>query len=339
MFSFSTRQRATHQRVTLASAAIAFALGTAAVHAAPDTPASSFPERSVRIIVTTSPGASSDMLTRSVARKLGEIWGKPVVVENIAGASGNIGLRRAASATPDGHTLVASGSGLAINTNHGTKDGFDPAASFAAVTQAVVNPVILVARNDLGVKTFPEYIAYTKKRNGELLFGLTALGGLHHIINELIAQRTGTAYNYIPYKGGAPATADLLGGQIEAILITLAAVTEHVRAGRLTAIGVTTRERSKALPQVPPLAEVGLPGFDIASWQGFLAPLKTPRPIVAKLYQDMATALNSPEVSRFLSDQGYNVKALTPAETDRLIRTEVAQFRKVIQTASLTTAQ
>jgi tripartite-type tricarboxylate transporter receptor subunit TctC len=192
-----------------------------------------------------------------------------------------------------------------------------------------------VVRNDLGPKSFPEYLALAKRKNGELLFGLTALGGLHHIANELIAQRTGTSYNYIPYKGGAPATVDLLGGQIDAVLITLAAVTEHVRAGRLTAIGVTTKERSTALPHVPPLAEVGLPGLDISSWQGFLAPLKTPRPVVDKIYRDMAIALRAPEVSAFLGDQGYGIKAVPPAETNRLIQSELRQFRQVIQTANI----
>ncbi|HTE15984.1 MAG TPA: tripartite tricarboxylate transporter substrate binding protein, partial [Burkholderiales bacterium] len=235
---------------------------------------SKFPERPVRIIVATSAGASSDMLTRTVARKLSELWGRPVVVENVPGASGNIGMKRVADATPDGHTLLASGSGLPISANQSGL-GFDAATAFAGITQAVVNPAILVVRNDLGPKRFSDYIAYVKKKNGGLLFGLTGLGGLHHIANELIAQQTGTQYTYIPYKGGAPATIELLGGHVDAILITLAAVTEHVRAGRLTAIAVTTKERSKALPDVPPLAEVGLPGFNLGSWQGFLAPAKT----------------------------------------------------------------
>jgi tripartite-type tricarboxylate transporter receptor subunit TctC len=293
-----------------------------------------FPERPVRIIVTTSAGASSDMLTRAVARKLTEFWGKPVIVENVPGANGNIGLRRAAEATPDGHTLVASGSALPIVANFSGL-GFDAAGAFTAITQAVANPAILVVRNDLGPKNFADYIALAKKKNGELVFGLTGLGSLHHIANELIAQRTGTRYNYIPYKGGAPATIDLLGGHVDAILITLAAVTEHVRAGRLTALAVTTRERSRALPEVPPLAEVGLPGFNIGSWQGFLAPAKTPRPLVEKIYQDIAAALKSPEVFAFLEGQGFNVKATSPAETDKLIQAEIGRFRQVIRTANI----
>jgi tripartite-type tricarboxylate transporter receptor subunit TctC len=296
--------------------------------------AGKFPEKPVRIIVSTSAGASSDMLTRTVARKLSELWGKSVVVENVPGASGNIGIKRVADATPDGYTLLASGSGLPISANQSGL-GFDPATSFAAITQAVVNPAILVVRNDLGPKNFADYIAYTKKRNGNLLFGLTALGGLHHIANELIAQQTGTRYNYIPYKGGAPATIELLGGQIDAMLITLAAVTEHVRGGRLTAIAVTTRERSKALPDVPPLAEVGLPGFNIGSWQGFLAPAGTPRTVVDKIYQDMVTVLKSHDVNQFLEGQGYNIRATSPVETDRLIQSEIGRFRQVIRTANL----
>ena len=293
-----------------------------------------FPDRPVRIIVTTSAGASSDTLTRTVARKLTEYWGKPVIVENIPGANGHIGLRRAAEATPDGHTLVASGSALPIVANVSGL-GFEASTAFTAITQAVVNPAILVVRNDLGPKNFADYIALAKKKNGELVFGLTGLGSLHHLANELIAQRTGTRYNYIPYKGGAPATVDLLGGHVDAILITLAAVTEHVRAGRLTAIAVTTRERSKALPEVPPLAEVGLPGFNLGSWQGFLAPAKTPRPIVEKIYRDVAAALKSPEIYEFLEGQGYNVRATPPAETDKLIQGEIGRFRQVIKAANI----
>lgn len=319
-------------RVLLAAALCVVASGGALAESVTDV--ARFPERPVRIIVTTSAGASSDTLTRSVARKLGEYWGKPVIVENVAGANGNIGLKRAAEATPDGHTLVASGSSLTIVANYSGL-GFDAANAFTAITQAVVNPAILVVRNDLGPKNFAEYIALAKKKNGDLIFGLTGLGSLHHIANELIAQRTGTRYNYIPYKGGAPATVDLLGGHVDAILITLAAVTEHVRAGRLTAIAVTTKERSRALPEVPSLAEAGLPGFNLGSWQGFLAPAKTPRPIVEKLYQDIAAALKSPEVYAFLDGQGYNVRATSPAETDKLIQSEVGRFHQVIKTANI----
>jgi tripartite-type tricarboxylate transporter receptor subunit TctC len=158
---------------------------------------------------------------------------------------------------------------------------------------------------------------------------------LHHIANELIAQKTGTRYNYIPYKGGAPATTDLLGGHIDAILITLAAVTDHVRTGRLTAIAVTTKQRSKALPEVPTLAEAGLAGFDMGSWQGFLAPAKTPRPVIEKVYRDIAATLKATDVHDYLEDKGFIISGTSPAETGRLIQREIGQFQRVIKTANI----
>ena len=314
--------------------ATALFVGATEVMAQNTTDATGFPERPVRIIVITAAGASSDMLTRAIARKLSELWGKPVIVENVSGANGNIGLKRVADAAPDGHTLVASGSDLSIKANESGLS-YDPATAFAPITQAVVNPVILVVRNDLGPKTFAEYIAFVKSKDGELQFGLTGLGGLHHIANELIAQKTGTRYNYIPYKGGAPATTDLLGGHIDAILITLAAVTDHVRAGRLTAIAVTTKQRSKALPEVPTLVEAGLAGFNMGSWQGFLAPAKTPRPVIEKIYRDIAATLKAADVHDYLEGKGFIISGTSPAETGRLIQSEIGQFQRVIKTANI----
>lgn len=295
----------------------------------------SFPTKPVKIVVTTSAGASSDMLTRTVGRKLSDIWGQQVVVENVPGASGNIGLKQVADAVPDGYTLVASGSGLTINANHFTDLGFDPATAFAGLSQAVSNPQILVVKPDLGVKDFKEYIDLVKQKDGGLLFGLPGPGGIAHIANELIGQRTGTKVTYIPYKGGAPAAADLLGGHTDAIIITLAAVTEHVRAGRLIPIAVTTAERSKALPDVPTLQESGLEGFDLGSWQGFLAPAATPRPLVDKIGKDIVTALADPTVKAFLGDQGYNITALNPEDTDKLIETEIKRFGEIIRSANI----
>ena len=298
--------------------------------------AGSFPSKPVRIVVTTSAGASSDMLTRTVARELSEIWGQQVVVENIPGASGNIGLKNVADADADGYTLVANGSGLTINANLYSDLGFDPATAFAGISQAVSNPQILVVRPDLGVKNFAEYVALAKEKNGELLFGLPGPGGIAHLANALISQRTDTKVTYVPYKGGAPAAADLLGGHTDAIIITLAAVTEHVRAGRLIPIAVTTAERSKALPDVPTLQEVGLDNFDLGSWQGFLAPAGTPQPIVEKIGADIVKALNDPEVHTFLEDQGYRITAATPAETDALVKREIVTFGEIIRSANIT---
>lgn len=322
--------------VGLAAMLLSFAHAAPSMAQAAD--AAGFPNKTVKIVVTTSAGASSDMLTRTVGRKLSEIWGQQVIVENVPGASGNIGLKQVADARPDGYTLVASGSGLTINANHFTDLGFDPATAFAGLSQAVSNPQILVVKPNLGVKNFKEYIELAKKKDGNLLFGLPGPGGIAHIANELINQHTGTKVTYIPYKGGAPAAADLLGGHTDAIIITLAAVTEHVRAGRLVAIAVTTAERSKALPDVPTLAEVGLKDFDLGSWQGFMAPAATPRPVIDKIGKDISTALADPTVKAFLEDQGYNITATGPAKTDELVKSEIKRFGEIIRSAKIVLA-
>lgn len=315
-------------------AAVAGLAYVAALAGASADEAADFPNRPVKIVVGVAPGASSDMLSRTLARKLGEIWGHQVVVENVPGASSNIGLKQVAQSAPDGYTLVNSGTTLALNANLFTDLGYDPAKDFAAVTEAASSPQILVTRPDLGPKTLQEYLALAKAKDGGLLFGLPGNGGIAHIANELLSQRTGTRVTYIPYKGGAPATADLLGGHTDAI-ITLAAVTEHVRAGKLTAIAVTTDTRSTALPDVPTFAESGVPGYAIGSWQGFFAPAATPRPIIEKLHRDFVTALNAPEVKSFLEDQGFVVKGTPPAETDALVQKEIGEFGEIIRAANI----
>lgn len=303
---------------------------------APHQDAAGFPERPVRLVISASPGASVDTQGRAIAAKLAELWGKPVLMDYVPGADGAIAHRRVATAAADGYNIVSSGSTLTIGAGFDRDRGYDPLTSFAGITNAVANSQMLVVRPGIGVKTFSDYVAYVKQKNGEIAFANIGFGGIAHVINELVAQRTGTRYNYIPYKGGGPANIAMLGGHIDAMFITMGGPQlEHVRSGRMIALAVSTKERDKGIPQVPSLAELGLKGIDISSWQGYLVPAKTPRPVVEKIHQGFAAALKDPDVSRYLENQGFVIQGTTPAETDRQIQTEIAQFRQIIKAANI----
>ena len=312
--------------------------GLASVATAAEIKSNFVPTKPVRIIVTASAGASSDMLSRTVARKLSEIWGRQVIVENIPGGSGNIGLEQVAKSRPDGHTIAVGGDKVPLNAVF-YKDykeiGYDPLKDLSVVTKAVASAQILVAKPALGVKTLADYLKLAKEKDGKLTVGLPGNGGLGHIAHALLAQSTSTKYTYIPYKGGAPAATDLLGGHIDSVIITMAAVTEHVRAGRLTALAVTSPTREKALPNVPTIAEAGVPGFGIESWQGFFVSSRTPGPVVDKLNADFVNALRSPDVREFLEGQGFRVVASSSADGNKTVADDYLRFKQIIKSANI----
>ncbi len=317
----------------LATAAFALSLVPAS---AQEVDVSKYPEHQVRIVVTSSAGASADALTRTVARELGKIWGKDPIVENIAGSNGNIGLEQIAQGKPDGLSIVVGGDKVPLNAIFfGPELKTDLIKDLSTVTKAVANPQILVVRPTLGVKNLDEYLKLAREKNGTLTVGTPSNGGAHHIGHELLGQLTGTKYTFIPYKGGAPAVTDLLGGHIDAVIITLAAVTEHVRAGRLVPIGVSTAKRSAALPDVPTFQEQGIKDFDIETWQGFFVSAKTPRPLVEKINKDFVAALNAPDVKNFLEGQGFSVVASSAEEGDAAVRSDFENYSRVIKAANI----
>ena len=258
--------------------------------------ADSFPNKPVRIIVPVAPGGSADKLTRTLADKLAALWGQSVVVENVAGASGTIGAAKVAKAAPDGYTLLQQGEGLTLNGLLFAQLPYDTQKAFTPIIKAVVNPQVLVVNPGTGLNTLGDYLARAKAKPQSISLGLPGNGGIAHVAHEILTQETGAKVNYIPYPGGGPAALDVLGGHTDATLITLAAVTEYVRAGKLRALAVTTPYRSDALPQVPTMAEAGVPGFSVESWQGYFAPAGTPAPIVAKINRDLQTVLQAPDV-------------------------------------------
>lgn len=313
--------------------ALAAPLSPLAAHAATE---AAYPARTVRIVVPVAPGGSADKLTRILADRLASLWGQSVVVENIAGASGTLGAARVAKAAPDGLTLLQQGEGITLNAILFRELPYDAQKSFAPVIKAVVNPQILVVNPNTGLHSFADYLKKAKAQPESISLALPGNGGIAHVAHELIAQETGARVNYIPYPGGGPATVDVLAGHVDATLITLAAVTEYVRAGRLRALAVTTPYRSPALPDVPTIAEAGLPGFSVESWQGYFAPAGTPPQVVDKINRDIQAVLRAPEVRAKLEDLGFKVAGGSPTELAESLRAEQPRYARAIKTAGIT---
>ena len=297
--------------------------------------ADSFPNKPVRIIVPVAPGGSADKLTRTLADKLAALWGQSVVVENVAGASGTIGAAKVAKAAPDGYTLLQQGEGLTLNGLLFAQLPYDTQKAFTPIIKAVVNPQVLVVNPGTGLNTLGDYLARAKAKPQSISLGLPGNGGIAHVAHEILTQETGAKVNYIPYPGGGPASLDVLGGHTDATLITLAAVTEYVRAGKLRALAVTTPYRSDALPQVPTMAEAGVPGFSVESWQGYFAPAGTPAPIVAKINRDLQTVLQAPDVRAQLEHMGFKVAGGSPADLGQSLQSERPRYARAIQSAGL----
>lgn len=313
----------------------AFASATAAMPASAVESPGVFPARPVRIVVPVAPGGSADKLARTLALRLGERWRQTVLVENVVGASGIIGAAQVARAAPDGHVLLLGGEGVTLNASLFKTLPYDSTHAFRGVSKAVVNPQVLVVRPDLGVRNFQDYVALARRKPGEVALGLPGNGGIAHVAHEMLARQLGINVNYIPYPGGGPATLDLLGGHIDATLITLAAVTDYVRSGKLTALAVTTPYRSKALPQVPTLAEAGAAGFAVESWQGLLAPAATPTAVVERISRDVAAVLAERTTRHQLEDAGYVVVGSSAQELDATLTRDLPRYAAVIAASGI----
>jgi tripartite-type tricarboxylate transporter receptor subunit TctC len=298
--------------------------------------AGEFPEKPVKIIVAVSAGGSQDKLARTLAPKLSAKWGQSVVVENIPGGSSSIGTTQGARARPDGYTLLMGSDQIAIDVALERKLPYDSLKDLRGITKAVVNPQLLLVRPGLGVKTLDEFVALARKQPGGITVGIPGgAGSFQHLALEMLNKQLGIQTNNIPYPGGGPILLDMLGGHLDATLITLAAATGHVRDGALIPLGVTTPTRSKALPEVPTLQELGVKDYAIATWQGFVAPRQVPDAIIHKLYQDFAAVLKDPAISRQLEETGYNVVAGTPEELDRDIVEDIQTFSKVVKESGI----
>lgn len=294
------------------------------------------PGGTVRFVVPFAAGGSVDVLGRAVARAFGEQTGRQTIVENVPGGSTNLGSERVAKAAPDGLTILVASDSLAINKSLFPRLDFDPVTSFEPVTLAITAPQLLATHPRSGIDSLSDYVAAVSARPGAVKVGLPGHGVIGHLASEIVNQRLGgLRVNHIPYNGGAPASRDLLGGHLDALFITLPAITTQVRDGTLRGLAVTSAARSKALPDVPAFGERIVPGLDIVSWQGFLVPAGTPRPVVDTLHATIAASLKSEAVAKTLQGLGFDIVAEDAAAFGALIRKDVASFADVVRVAGL----
>jgi tripartite-type tricarboxylate transporter receptor subunit TctC len=305
------------------------AVGGAA--AAPRAFAADYPTRPIRLVVPFSAGGGSDVTARTVAMRLQEALGQPVVVDNKPGAGGNIGTEMVARAQPDGYTIVMGVVGpVAVNPSLFSNLTYDPVHDLAPITQAVSVTNMLVVHHSVPVNTVKELIDYGRKNPGRLSAATGGTGTAGHMAAELFKSMTKLDMAVLPYKGAAPAVNDVVGGQVPVSFEALLSTLPFVKAGKLKAIAVTTSTRSSLLPNVPTIAESGLPGYEASNWYGFLAPAKTPADIIDRLNREMVKVLQSPEVKDKLASLGAEPVGNSPQAFGELIRTDAAKWKKIV---------
>ena len=297
---------------------------------------SSYPDKPIRIVVAYTPAGATDILARTVGQKMTEAWGQSVIIDNRPGANGNIGSEYAAKATADGYTLLMVTAGThGINPSLYRKLGFDAVKDFVPVSLVAMVPNIFVVNNAVPAKDLKEFIAYVKANPGKFNYGSPGNGSTAHLSMELFKTMTGTNMLHIPYKGSAGVLADLIGGQIVATMDNMPPYVPQVKAGKIRALAVSTTHRSPAVPDVPTVAEAGVPGYDSGAWFGLVAPAHTPKDIVNKLSRETARILKLPDVSARLADLGAEPVGGTPEQFSAHIKSEIAKWAKVIKDANV----
>jgi tripartite-type tricarboxylate transporter receptor subunit TctC len=316
-------------KISIWVAALALAVNTAA--------AQEYPNKPVRVVVPYVAGGNADIWARTLSQKLTEALKQGFIVENKPGANGGIGTDFVAKSAPDGYTLLAVASGpIVVNPVLYPKVPYDPVRDLAPVAQCAVYQYVLVTRADAPYKTIAELVAAARAKPGGLAYGSTGIGGGNHLAAELFGLATGTRFNHIPYKGSAPALADLLGGQLAFMFDTVITSVPHVRAGKLRAFAVSSAKRASSLPEVPTMQEAGFAGFDMSQWQGVLAPAGTPRAVVQRLNAEIVKAMHAPDVHERIAVQGGNdIVTGTPEEFAALIRADLERYGKLIRDARI----
>ncbi len=295
-----------------------------------------YPNKTIKIVVPFPAGGTSDVLARLVGQKLSEAWGQSVVVDNRSGANGNIGADYVVRSPADGYTLLLIDMGnLTISPSIYPNMPFNPAKDLAPVTMLAYSPHLLVTTNALPVKTQEELVSYAKSKKGQLNFAAAAgIGSAPHMAGVLFAQKTGIDWGYIPYKGGAQALTDLVGGQVDATTNGMVATYPHVKSGKIRLLAVTSSKRLAQLPDVPTVSEM-IPGFLTGSWQGVMAPAGTPKPIIDKLSAEMAKIVEMPEIQEKLATLGAEPLTNSPEEFGAWVHEQVASWRKVVDDAGI----
>jgi tripartite-type tricarboxylate transporter receptor subunit TctC len=294
--------------------------------------AQTFPSKNITIVVPYQPGGTNDIIARAVGQKMSEQMGVPVIVENKPGAGGNIGAQYVAKAAPDGYTVLIAPTGV-LTTNRWlyTKLGYDAERDFTPVTLAGRVPNVLLVTNNFPAKNMEELIRYVKANPGRVNFASMGSGTTGHLNGEMFKMLADLDIKHIPYKGSAPALADMLGGHVEMMFDNLPTALPLAKSGKLRAFAVTSSDRNSALPDVPTLAEAGVKGFEATAWFGFVVPAHTPKAVVDKLNAEIVKALHDPKVKDQLTAQGLRIGANSPAEFNQFIISETAKWKKVVE--------
>jgi len=318
---------------TMAITALAaglLACGTA--HGATGAPAD-YPSKSLRFVVPFTPGGAADVLARLTGAKLAESLGQQVVIDNRPGAGGNIAAEVSARAAPDGYTMLQANVAHAISTTLYGRLGYDLLRDFVAVTQLASTPFILCVNSAVPANSVKELIALAKSQPGRLAYGSSGNGGPSHLGTEYFKSLAGIDLRHVPYKGGVPASIDLMAGQIQVMLNTPTVILAHVRAGRVRALAVTSAKRIPTVPDLPTISEAALPGFDVTTWFGVMLPAGTPTPIVERLHAAFVAALKAPDLRERVAAENLDLVGSSPAQFAAYVRAEIPKWAKVVKSS------
>ncbi len=288
--------------------------------------------RAVRFVVPFTPGGGTDVIARAMSVKLGEELGKQVVIDNRPGGGITIGSELVATAPPDGNTILIVTIAHAVNPSLYRNLPYDTEKDFSPISMAVAGAMVLVVNLNVPAKSVTELIALAKANPGRFNYATPGNGSPAHLSGEMFKSMAGIDITHIPYKGAAPATTDVIGGQVQITFSAMGVAPQFVKAGKLRALGVTTTYRARSLPDVPTIAEAGLPGYEVVSWQGILGPGRMPKRILDSMNRAVVNALKDPKVTDVLGSQGYDVTVSTPEEFDRFIRSEIKRYAKLVKT-------
>jgi tripartite-type tricarboxylate transporter receptor subunit TctC len=305
-------------------------LGTVAV-----AHAQKYPERPIRLIVPFSPGGTSDLMGRVVGARIGEVLGTTVVVDNRGGAGGTLGAALAAQAAPDGYTLLVPHVGLAVNETLYAKKQYNAVKDLAPVSRLGETPNSVVVKNALPVKNIGDLIALAKKQPGQVIYASAGVGSAAHLAMALLEHSAGIKFNHVPFKGGGPSMIATAAGQVDFSMPAFPTSVPHIKAGRLRIIAVTGLKREPTMPDVPTVAESGVPGFEFSIWFAMFAPTGTPKPVITRLNQELVKMLATQEMRAQLAKVGVNAGSSTPEELGKHLRAEVAKWAKIIKAANI----
>ena len=294
-----------------------------------------YPNRPIRFLVGVVPGGATDILARAIGQKLGEHWQQQVVIDNRPGANQIIAAELTAKSAPDGYTLQMVPAGFAINPAMHRKLPYDPIRDFTAITMVADVPNLFVVHPSVPARSVKDFIAYARTKPGQLSFGSSGVGSPSHLCGELFAIIAKVDLTHVPYKGQGQAVIDLLGGHLKLAFPSIPSSIQHIRSGKLIALGIASGKRSSSLPEVPTIHEAGLKGYEVIGWYGVIGPPRMPKPLLAKLNGEINRILEAPEMRQMLSQQGIEALGGTPEEFAAMIVTDIAKWKKVVASAGI----